>query len=271
MPGPTGYIYDPQARDDIMRQNESPVFRSVARAAVDSGRGQMRLLHEHVRRVAGSDLHMVQAIGDCVAFGAAKAVMTRFAVEGKWLGEIATESVYGFSRVEVGKRKLGHGDGSIGLWAVEAMNRFGVLFRERYDRFDLTTYNGRRAREWGWSGVPDDLEDEADDVLVVDFAQLSGWTDLRDAIWNGWPCFVCSDWLPGVRDRDGFAKKDGAGGHCEAVTGMNDAGGRIGALVDGSWGTFQGHAGSMTFPTQPTGAMPKRSTAASSVTMIVTA
>lgn len=253
MPGPTGYVYDPAERDRIMADHGDPTFAVCARGAVESGRGKLRLLTDAVKTVIGRHLVWRQNIGDCVSFGAAKAVTISQALNvvagtGTWKGEVATEPIYGFSRVEIGKRRLGRSDGSVGLWAIEALHRLGTLFRQPYGKFDLTAYSGTRAKEWGWDGVPDELEPVADDYLVVEFAQLSGWEDYRDAIWNGWPAFICSDWLPGRRDSHGFASRDGSGGHCEAGVGMDDSSSRPGALIDGSWGAFEGPKGEHDIP-----------------------
>lgn len=253
MPGPTGYVYDPAERDRIMADHGSPTFAVCASAAAESGKGKTRLLTDAVKQVIGRHLVWRQEIGDCVSFGAAKAVTIAEALNvvagrGAWKGEVATEPIYGFSRVEIGKRRLGRGDGSVGLWAIEALHRLGTMFRQQYDGVDLTNYSGSRAKQWGWEGVPDELEPVADDYLVVEFAQLSGWEDYRDAIWNGWPAFICSDWLPGTRDGDGFARRDGSGGHCEAGVGMDDTGSRPGALIDGSWGAFSGPKGRFDIP-----------------------
>lgn len=254
MPGPTGYIFDPRERDRIQAIEEYKPFRVVAASLADSGRGKTRMLHEEVRKVLGRDLVGRQGIGDCVSWGCGKSLAHRIAVEvglgtAKWQGEVSTESIYGLGRVEIGKRQLGNSDGMVGMWAVQAITKYGFLFRKPYGSIvDLTRYDARRAKEWGWTGLPDSLEPEADDQLVVDFALLRGWEDLRDAIWNGWPAFICSSWLPGDRDSQGFAKRDGSGGHCEAATGMTDEGSRPGALIDGSWGPFNGPKGKFDIP-----------------------
>lgn len=247
----TGYVFDPHERDRIMRDAGDPVFSC---AAADSGSGKTKLLYEAIRTVNGSDIIQQQTIGDCVSHGTAKAIATRIAIqavanESQWRGPVATEPLYGFSRVEIGNRKLGKSDGSVGLWAMEAGNKKGILFRQVYGKYDLRKYDGQLAKKWGWDGVPDELEPTADDFLIVAFALLDGWESLRDAIWNGWPSVICSGWLPGnMRDKDGFVRQDGSGGHCECCVGMTDEG-RAGALIDGSWGKyFKGPKGQYDIP-----------------------
>lgn len=225
-----------------------PVKRREERQVVNESVYCIEVEEEHSFIANGYAVH------NCVSFGIAKAIMTRIALQvirgtAKWTHEVATESLYGFGRVEIGKRQIGHDDGLVGMWAVDAARKYGWLYRKTYGSVvDLTRYSGRRAKEWGWTGVPDSLESEADDQLIVDFALLKSWEDFRDAIWNEWPCFICSSWLPGDRDSQGFAKRDGSGAHCEAATGMTDEGSRPGALIDGSWGAFNGPKGKYDIP-----------------------
>jgi hypothetical protein len=72
-------------------------------------------------------------VGSCVSFGTVRAIEYTMIAEiaagqPEQFLELATEVVYGGSRVEVGKGVL-RGDGSIGAWAATFVRDWGVLNR----------------------------------------------------------------------------------------------------------------------------------------------
>ena len=153
---------------------DMPLLSSAGGPIRGTGEGKVVLLTKVLERVRGSYPVMRQAIGDCVSFGWAKAIMLTLAAdievkgEGEeWPGsDIATEWIYGTSRVLSGSGRLGNRDGSVGTWAADAVREHGTLIRQKYGNTDLTRYSGARAKDWGYRGLPMELESTADEHPV---------------------------------------------------------------------------------------------------------
>lgn len=187
------------------------------------------------------------ATHNCVSFGWAKGIMISLACDiamrkesEQWPGaEIATEWLYGTSRVLVGKGRLGNSDGSVGSWMSKAVSPegHGTLLRKKYGAHDLTKYSGKRAKSWGYDGLPFDLEQTADEHPVsTKPALVNSYEQARDSIANGYPVPVCSNQgFSDVRDSQGFAKPSGRWGHCMCFIAVDDTGNRPGLLCDNSW------------------------------------
>lgn len=144
---------------------------------------------------------------------------------------VAVEPIYAGSRVEVGGGRI-RGDGSIGAWAKDWCRNFGLIPMEG----PLAEFSPARARAWGRSGVPDDLEPLARQHPVKDTALVKSWSDVKRAIPQGYPVAVCSDQgFTMSRDKDGFASPRGTWAHCMAIIGVR-GGDRPGAFVLNSWG-----------------------------------
>lgn len=210
------------------------------------GAGKIALLHQIFPRVVGKPFPVWnQGIGDCVSFGWALALSTLVATQvarGQSSGypaDVATEPIYGGSRVEVGGRRLGPSeDGSIGAWAARWVCDWGVLFRQNYGPEDLSAYQPSRARSWGWSGVPDALEPIAREHPVGTARLIGSYTAARDWIAgvNG-PVVVCSNQgFEDRRDSQGFARARGVWPHCMCFVAVDDAASRPGLLCCNSWG-----------------------------------
>lgn len=203
-----------------------------------------------------SDEHTVIANGysshNCVSHGWSKAVQLLVWREHLLAGtppelvyDIASEPSYGFSRVEVGKGRLGYGDGSIGAWASEAALKYGNLERKDYgggDK-DLTVYSGRKAKAWGAprAGVPDDLEGIARNYPVAMSPLVVTEDEAKAALNNYYPIPVCSgQGFTTTRDRDGFCNPRGRWAHCMCVNGKatikRGSGFTLAAFIQQSWG-----------------------------------
>jgi hypothetical protein len=157
----------------------------------------------------------------------------------EWRGGTATEAIYALSRVEVGKGRLGGGDGSIGSWAAEAVQKWGTLRRMKYLTVDLSTYSGSRAKAWGMprAGLPDELEPLAREHPVQAASLVTSYEQARDAIANGYPVAVCSNQgFTESRDAEGFARASGSWAHCMAFLAVDDNAKRPGLLCQNSWG-----------------------------------
>jgi len=114
--------------------------------------------------------------------------------------------------------------------------KYGVLPMERFPRVDLSVFSPARAREWGNSGMPDDLEPTARMHLVKSAALVRTYEELEKAIRQGYAGAICSNQgFSMVRDRDGFARASGTWAHCMAAVGVR-GGARPGILIMNSWG-----------------------------------
>ena len=177
-----------------------------------------------------------QQIGDCVSFGHAHGNDLLQCIEHQ-LGapldfrETDTEFIYAASREVAGI--LGSGDGSYGAAAVKAMTTIGMVSREMLGT--AGSYSGDRAKEWGETGPPRDLEAEAAGYLLGSAALVSTWDELVAALGNGYPVTICtSQGFTLTRDSDGFCAASGTWGHCMLLAGVRFD--RPGACIIQSWG-----------------------------------
>lgn len=200
-------------------------------------------------RVANDGKHIAtwrQESGDCVSMGASNAIAYRMAYQ------IAKEQrnqvlkipfppyLYGTSRVQIGKRQLGRGAGSIGAWAAKATQAYGVLPTEEANRLGFT-YSGRLADQWGWNGPPDGAISYASKFRIRTVSQVKTWEDVRDALVHGYPVTVASNvgFNGGSYDRDGkrFLRPAGSWGHQMCFIGVEDRPGHTkSANCLNSWG-----------------------------------
>lgn len=233
--------------DRIMQ--DMPLLSASGHPIMGTGKGKTVRLDRVLVDVAGYYPIVRQTIGDCVSFGWAKAIMLTAAADivvrgeaEEWPGnEICTEWIYGTSRVLVGRGRLGNSDGSIGSWAAKAVTEHGTLLRTQYHGFDLRRYSGRRAKDWGYKGLPaTQLEPTADEHPVSRKPALcSSYEEARDAIANGYAVPVCShQGFSRTRDRDGFLKASGRWAHCMCFFATKDDS-RPGLGLDNtSWGAW---------------------------------
>ena len=187
------------------------------------------------------------AVHNCVSHGYGKGIENTYAIEidlqkeyNKFPGRVATEYIYGSSRVLVGQGRLRNGDGSLGSWMNKAIMEHGVLFRQKYmdGKYDFTTYDGQKAKRMGFRDFPYELEDIADENPVLESPLVTSYEDARDSIANGYCVAVCS--MQGFserRDNEGFARPQGQWAHCMTFIAVDDAHRRPGLLCDNrSWG-----------------------------------
>ena len=193
-------------------------------------------------------------VGSCVSFGTATAIEHLMLVQiarGDMADyhDLAQEVIYGGSRVEIGGGRI-RGDGSVGAWAAQFVQKFGVVTRDKHGKYDLLTYSESRCREWGRTGVPDDLEPLAKESPVKGITGIRNAEEAKTALVQGYPIAVCSDQgFASTRDKDGFARASGSWAHCMAVLGYRDAP-RKGFLICNSWGPtwISGPKGSIDIP-----------------------
>lgn len=148
---------------------------------------------------------------------------------------VSVEVIYGNSRVAIGGGRIS-GDGSVGAWAKEAAERYGVAPMEQVNGVDLGTFSPARAREYGRSGVPATVNDVAKLHPVKGSALVKSWPDVKRAIQQGYPVAVCSNQgFRMERDDTGRARPQGTWAHCMAIIGVR-SGPNEGAFILNSWG-----------------------------------
>jgi hypothetical protein len=233
-----------KSHDEIL--SFSRLFGSAAWNLVGSGEKKVVLLHEALSKVCNGTFPInTQTIGDCVSHGYAKGIEVLMAVEillrkepEKWPGVLtSTEWIYGTSRVIQGQGRLRNMDGSLGSWAQKAVKENGTLLRQKYDKYDLSSYSGKVAKDWGFQGLPYELEPIADEHPIQTTALVTSYEEARDAIANGYPVVVCSNQgFASKRDSEGFARAQGRWAHCMLFASVDDEYKRPGLLCVNSWG-----------------------------------
>ncbi len=251
-----GWVYDQPAIKKFVSSMARPYFGQQTDVVPGSGRGKTVLLHKYLLRALSNWVTHNQGIGDCVshAYGLGCDILAAHQIFGlkraeKFIAEASTEVIYAGSRYEIGYKTHGNsrilqGDGSIGAYAAEYLKTYGVLPRGKHGKYDLTTYNASRAREWGHNGIPDELEPTAKLHPVRSYALVRSYEETRDAIANGYPVIFCSNFgfnpecrqhNPGGRDDMGFLRRCGEWWHAMCGIGVDDTK-RPGVLIQNSWG-----------------------------------
>lgn len=257
-----GWIDNPHEVEQVLSKLEHPLFASAPGDMILDG-NKNTLLYENVRAVIGQDAPQgPQGIGDCVSWGygnftnytqcvqmslklrdAALLTATReeqnefLKAEGIPIyEECATESVYAFSRVEVGGQRGSYSDGSVGAWAAKAMTNYGTLTRPALKRAGLDpNYDPKRAKTWGAKGVPDELEPEAKLHPFKIMSLVKSFKEAATLIQSGKPVVVCSNrGFTMTRDKQGFCAPRGTWHHCMIFVGVRFD--RPGLCCSQSWG-----------------------------------
>lgn len=152
--------------------------------------------------------------------------------------ETATEATYALSRVEIGGQRGSRSDGSTGIWASRACVEKGSLSRPYLEKrlgAGKGQYDGNRAKQWGASGLPDELEPDAVRHILKTTSIVRNFEDAFAQIQNGYPVAVCSNrGFTMTRDSQGFCSPSGVWNHCMLfMAGRLD---RPGLCCSQSWG-----------------------------------
>jgi len=251
LPLQAGWVNDEISRTTWVQSHQKPFLSQQNQEIRESGKGKVTLLWKYFEEVTQNPLvpHL-QEIGDCVSHGFGLGIDLLSAVQmlmpGKterWVAKVATEILYAGSRIEAGGGTI-RGDGSMGTWAGEFINKWGVLHRKRYlgGKYDYTEYSGQVARTLGRTGVPDPLEPLCRLHPVKTVSLCRSWDECRDSIANGHPVAMCSSVgfkTRGGRDRDGFLTPGRRPWmHCMLIAGIDDQYKRPGGLIINSWGCY---------------------------------
>lgn len=255
-----GWIDDPRSVAETVGRWADPIFGlAVSREFLATEHRDVLLWEQGEIPLFGKVLpaHR-QTIGDCVSHGWARGIQDLIYVDlaaavldgrltldeaRKLALQVATEPVYALSRVEVGRGRLGRGDGSIGAWAADAVTKYGILLRRKYGELDLTTYSGQLAKRLGapGAGLPDELEPTARQYAVSRAPLVSTDDEAQAALLNMYPVPVCSQQgFTERRDKYGFCDPQGSWAHCMVGRGLvkaRRAGNSILAVpIQQSWG-----------------------------------
>lgn len=240
-----GWVDDPAAVDKVVAELPLPVFSDTPAYAMTGAPPQQVFLWKAYEAVFGAPFPSGSQgrVGSCVSWGGVHAAIATlaakiFAGSGESPYWAVQEALYGLSRVEIGKRQLGRGDGSIGAWAAKAAVQYGLLPRGVYldGKYDLTKYSEDRCRDWGWNGLPDALEPIAREFPVKETSLVTTLEELDRCLANGWAVSICSNQgFTLSRDKDGFCVARGRWAHCMCVIGYQK-GGKPGYFILNSWG-----------------------------------
>lgn len=252
-PGGQGWVDDPEAvkvaaAQIAIKQGMPIEFSKVAQNAIAGDDNKDSFLWRAEETVLGKRLGSWDQgpIGTCVSFGwgrGAQDVLLGNIADGaaeEWKSQVATEPIYGGSRVEVGGGRI-RGDGSVGAWAARWCSEWGMLFRQQYGDIDLSAYSVEISRTWGYRGVPNALEPEAKKFPLT-VAQVQSASDVWAAIGNGYSVPVCSNvGFDGKPPATGVMEPRGSWGHCMVFRGRftHPTIGRC-IVVQNSWGNYLG-------------------------------
>lgn len=235
-------------RDDAAVEQVSSTLRFKVFA--DTPAGNVANIPDHfyqwdiVRKInpAGPPAKNQNPVGSCVSFGTNSAIYRTMAGQivlgnaNEELKDIAEEVTYAGSRVEIGGGRI-RGDGSVGAWAAQFVQKWGVVAREKHGQYDLTSYDPTRCRAWGQSGVPADLETVAKLHPVKDITRITSWDEAKKALAQGYGIAICSDQgFSMQRDARGIARASGSWAHCMCLDGYHTEGGREYGHIENSWG-----------------------------------
>ena len=258
-PNRFGWIDNPQAVENVLKTLPHPIFKN---SVIVKDSNTTTLLYDYYQKVTNTVAPQgPQGIGDCVSWGWSNKInyvqvvtildilhqekeLNNFLEKG-WeanstlqdlkkeyaFEEIASESVYGFSRVEVGQQHNSYEDGSVGAWAAKAATDYGHLTRKI-----VGSYNPNRAKEWGAKGVPDNYEPEAKIHTVKVASLVTTIEEAKHAITiNKMPVTICSNQgFTTTRDNNGFCQPSGVWYHCMLVVGYRED--MDGFCISQSWG-----------------------------------
>lgn len=262
-----GYVPNPEGTRRFLAELAEPTFGEAGQEAIEKAEGRDTFLHRHVQKAHQKHYGTPWKCwdqgehGSCVSFAFALGSYTGQAVD--WTTgrmpqpppQVATEPIYGGSRtaarVPPQDRNYG-GDGSYGGAAARWISGKckdqtigGILYRQPYGSYDLSTYSIPRSRDWGRNGVPADLAKLAAQHRAVAVAQVNNWQELCAAVERGSPVVLCStvgygrwDGRMPVRDEHGFLERGKSWAHAMLCWGVRHAANgspQDGGLIQNSW------------------------------------
>lgn len=243
----TGWVPDPDAVKSVIEQQPFKVFSDTpAGKTAEELPDHVYLWKCYEQIFARPPPSKNQnPVGSCVAFGTNNAIERTMAFDIAILKRpyqfkhICEEVTYAGSRVEIGGGRIG-GDGSVGAWAAQFVQKYGIVERAKVldGRYDLTSYDPNRCRDWGRRGVPDDLEPLAREHPVKEITLVKSWAEAKKALAQGYGIAVCSNQgFVMQRDTRGICRPSGTWAHCMCLDGYHrEADGKEFGHIENSWG-----------------------------------
>lgn len=236
-PDDFGYRPDPRGVEAFLAELPEPMFRQAGAETVAKAKGIDTFLYRsavkaHQALYGRPWVVERQGIGDCVSWGWAHGIWIAQAVDWE-TGRLAnpppfpsTEAIYGGSRVEARGRSGdgsspvgGWSDGSYGAAAARWVRDWGVVYREKFERYDLSRYSAERAKQWGaygngGQGDGGKLDTVAKKHPAQYVAMVTTWDEAAAAIEAGFPIPVASmQGFASKRDANGYAAASGTWAH----------------------------------------------------------
>ncbi|MGE4195991.1 MAG: hypothetical protein AB7G11_02560 [Phycisphaerales bacterium] len=233
--GLNGWIDSPR-RYPVARSLRYPVFAQAAPYLM--GTDQDVFLYRAWKDVIGNyPNYKAQTIGDCVSQGAGHAIDLLQCVEiaigreAECYKELSTEAIYGLSREIAGM--LGDWqDGCFGSAAAKAYTDHGVVPREIVGEYD-----GKRAKNWGYHGVPAEIRAECAKHKGRAASKVATCEEADAALGNGYPITVASNQgFTMTRNADGVCRPQGQWMHQMASVARRKRAGKRQYLIIQSWG-----------------------------------
>lgn len=241
-----GWIQDDLAVAAFKATLKTPLFAATPAGAADGPLPKFAFLWDAYKKLYNAKFPVKNQgqVGSCVSFGSSRgyeySLVNEIAAGKPFVfGHLVEEVVYGGSRVEIGGGRI-RGDGSVGAWAAQFFQKYGGLPRGTYvnGKYKLEAYSESRCRQYGSTGVPDDLEADVKKFPAGSAAAVKTKADLMRAIANGYGVAECSNFLISFqRDANGIVGYGGAGGHCMCINGYyTDTDGAVYFHIENSWG-----------------------------------
>lgn len=237
-----GWHKDVEEVARIVSENGIKSFSTTAPHLMDSAPTGPVILTKYMDKLWGKDkwIYNQGSCGSCVANGAGMAAEILVAEDitdngAENPGRLDCMSIYWGSRVEIGGGRLS-GEGSVGAWAAQYLQKYGCLPRKKYQSVDLTEYSAALCCSgYARKGVPDDLEPTAKLHPIKSYAKVDTWDELVSAITSGYPVTVASDQgFAYKRDANGFSAPKGSWSHQMIIIGIDLS--DESAVVLNSWG-----------------------------------
>jgi len=224
-----GYLPDPEGAEAFVASLPHPTLASAGpdlRAA-----GEDVMLYPALLACQPSWRRGSQGqVGSCVGWGSSLAVDVLAACDivwrkeaESWNGRTIEASLYGLSRVESrGLKANNGGDGSTGFHAAKSIRDYGCLhYGVDYGGQRFDQHSSQRERDWGRTGLPDELEPFAKERRCKETTLATTFDEAAAAISNGYPVVPCSgQGFSMSRDADGFCAPGGVWWHCMCFIGV---------------------------------------------------
>ena len=234
-----GYEPNPEGTKDVLAEfGPDGFFKNAGDEAIAKAEGKDTFLYRSAYKAHQALYNKPwevgrQGIGDCTSWGWGHAVWIAMCVDwetGRLANPppmVATESVYGGSRVEA-RSKDGSGSSAVGGWSdgsygaacARFVRDWGVAFRENAGGHDLTTYSAERAKQWGAFGNGGSGDKGRFDEFVKahpaqHVAAIRNFDEAAAAIESGFPIAVCSSQgFSSSLSPGGYAEPSGTWNHC---------------------------------------------------------